>query len=735
MQTVATMPDSIDLLVAMQEHVMVQQNQEQSQAVGAESLVTMEGTKLKLMPGLNVSGAGVRVVSIVGKARMGKSSFLNALISKCSGKNKVVFTTNSGVKHCTFGINYYFIAEHNILLLDSQGLANGDARHDPALLLFIYLVSNVVIFNDSKILQNEALKLLEPICTFATYINNFDAFAKPALIFRLSDGRLVENTAENLQQVMEHHPDQYQSIRESIEEVFLHPIQLVKTETLDRADERFLDNGDYLGLLGVAENGFAATIDYILDVVGKSEPRLNILGRLPEIVEQINSNEKISLEKLDVVGLVHKNDLLEWLQGVDARLKSPIEVDGTQHTYLMKVEARQKEVDAKLKEFDKRFKAVSANIKREQKKKLKAELDEPISKATADCRSLAEAKVAGQVESLEKFSCVLKSGKKAFINKNLSKLKAEQLNGFAMLKEACVSFFSPVKAFYDAWIQRIDDDFTKCVENCRALEQAERDSLQVFCDRLLGEQEEWLKSRIDWLTGNNECLHRTNKVLFDTWSAEQLEIVKTYIKTHMHMRSVTLSVQAQKLTYAIREEPLPGLDHDLVADIYNKFLVDLAAFNAESMTAALNEKKEQLLYNVLFTNPGDGKLIYDSNPDIELVHDAFLLGIAVADYEGRVARGKMPYMTMRTWSSVYEPLYAEALSALIADGVCAVDSDILLFISKENDAARGLTTIGAGAGATLYEDHVRELLRLEMKKLYCRRLVTGLELSLTEVRC
>ena len=716
------MPDSIDQLVAMQE-------QEQAGAV-AESLVTMEGTKLKLMPGLDISkggGGSVRVVSIVGKARMGKSSFLNALISKCSGKNKVVFTTNSGVKHCTFGINYYFIAEHNILLLDSQGLANGDARHDPALLLFIYLVSNVVIFNDSKILQNEALKLLEPICTFASYINNFDSFAKPALIFRLSDGRLVENTAENLQQVMEHHPDQYQSIRESIEEVFLHPIQLVKTETLDRTDERFLDSGDYLGLLAVAENGFAVTIDYILEVVGKSEPRLNILGRLPEIVEQINNNEKISLEKLDVVGLVHKNDLLEWLQSVDPRLKSPIEVDGTQHTYLMKVVERQKEVDAKLKEFDKRFKAVSASIKREQKKKLKAELDEPISKATADCKALAELKVAGQVQSLEKFSCVLKSGKKAFINKNLDKLKTEQLNGFTMLKEACVSFFSPVKAFYDAWISRIDDDFTKCVEDCRTAEKAERAALQGFCDKILAGYDEWITGRIDWLSADH--VSTTNKALFDAWSVEQLEIVKTYIKGHMHMRSVTLSVQNQKLTYAIVEEPLPSLDHDLVADIYNKFVIDLAAYQGKN--AALNEKKEQLLYNVLFTNPGYGKMIYDSNPDIELVHDAFLLGIAVADYDGRVGRAKMPYMTMRTWSSIYEPLYTEAISFLIADGICAVGFSIPDFVDKKEDAERGLTTISDPGTSDLYDNHIRDMLRQEMKKLYCRRMAAGSELSLT----
>jgi hypothetical protein len=686
------------------------------------SLVTMEGTKLKLMPGLNISNPSVRVVSIVGKARMGKSTFLNAFVSKCAKMNKVVFTTNSGVKHCTFGINYCFIPEHNILLLDSQGLANGDARHDPALLLFIYLVSNVVIFNDSKILQNEALKLLEPICTFATYINDFDSFAKPALIFRLSDGKLVENTDENLQQVMEHHPDQYQSIRESIEEVFLSPIQLVKTETLDRKDERFLDNGDYLGLLAEPENGFAATIDYIMQVVNKSEPRLNILSRLPEIVEQINNNEKISLEKLDVVGLVHKNDLLEWLQTVSPHLKTPIEVDGTQLSYLAKVVKRQQEVDAKLKEFDKRFKSVSANIKREQKKKLKAELDEPINKATADSKEISMKKVKAQVESLQKFTCNVSSSTSSFINKDLASIKLANLSGFSQLKDACVSFFSPVKAFYDSWVTKINEDFTKCVEECRAQESAERAALQKYCDGILAGYNDWLIEQINALKADNSCVHVTNTALFKKWSDAQVERVREYIKTHMNVRSATLSVQAQELKYTIVPEKILATTHDLVADIYVGFLAGLQSFNNDKLDKVLCEKKETLLYGVLFTNPADGKAVYDANPDIEMVHDSFLLGIAVL-YKSDVEKAKMPYMTMRTWTHIYEPLYNEALTVLISDGVCAPDSDFLFFISKEVDKQRGLTIVTGHDTDELYENHVREFLSNEMKKIYCRRRV------------
>jgi len=205
------------------------------------------------------------------------------------------------------------------------------------------------------------------------------------------------------------------------------------------------------------------------------------------------------------------------------------------------------------------------------------------------------------------------------------------------------------------------------------------------------------------------------------------------MKDYMHVWSVTLSVESKALKYVISTAELTKFEHDLVADIYGGFLRTLSTPEGATATAAalLNEKKEQLLYNVLFTEPGDSKLIYDSNPDIEMVHDAFLLGIAVADYDGRVGRAKMPYMTMRTWSSIYEPLYTEAISFLIADGICAVGFSIPDFVDKKEDAERGLTTISDPGTADLYENHIRDMLRQEMKKLYCRRMAAGSELSLT----
>jgi len=684
------------------------------------SLITMEGTKLKLMPGLDLPNPSVRVLSIVGKARMGKSTFLNAIVSKYTQENSAIFATNSGVKHCTFGINYCYIPDQNLLLLDSQGLANGDARHDPALLLFIYLISNVVIFNDTKILQNEALKLIEPICTFATYID-YETFVKPTLIFRLSDGKLVENTDENLSQVMEHHPDQYQSIRESIEEVFQSPIQLVKTETIDRKEERFLDSGDYLSLLLEKENGFDSTISTIMEIVKKSEPRSNILMKLPEIVEQINNNEKITLEKLDVVGLVHKNDVLEWLQTVSPHLKTPIQVDGTEACFQERVVKRQQEVDTKLKEFDKRFKSVSATIKREQKKKLKAELEAPIQKATEDSKEKATLKVKAIVDGLEQYKCAFSSESHSFSKVENETLNKSYLTQFSVLKDACSSIFGPIRGFYETWVKSVNDDFNKVIQDCRDKESEERQAVQTFCDATVEDYEAWLIEQISGLT--NVLL--TNDQFMDECRVNRIKLVTDFIKNTVNVRKVSMSMQTNRL--------LPTIDIvsnvrapscDLVADIYSAFKDTIESFDEVEIRKIINEKKESLLINLLFTNADKAKQLYTKNPDIGFVYDAFLLNVVVLDSDGSLLKNKMPYMTEKTWYTVYYPLYNEAMQELIKDGICAEGTNYSKFMSWETvEFVRGESI--TNTQHTMYDKNVVSLLKEKLKAIYCKKIVGG----------
>ena len=364
-------------------------------------LIRFDGTKLLLVEN-ELPTTPVKIISIIGKARMGKSSFLNAFISKYSGKNTTIFTTQDGDDHCTLGIDYYYIPEHNLLLLDSQGLAHENASHDPSLLLFIYLVSNIIIFNESTMLQNSALKLIEPICTFTQYLD-MDTCEKPSLIFRISDAKRGSDIHKTLEKLMAHHNDQYNSIRESVENVFAQPVKIIKTEYPQKAEDSLLSSNDYMGLLSVKENGFDSAITSVMEDISAVVPRENILTSIPGYIDSINNNEQININKLDIVALTHNNDILTWLNKVSADLKSEIEVDGTQEMYEKNVVSRQAAVKKVKTEFTKRFKNITETIKKEHKAKLDAELDGPIERAKINSEKKAREYLAKyDVDSLLK---------------------------------------------------------------------------------------------------------------------------------------------------------------------------------------------------------------------------------------------------------------------------------------------------------------------------------------------
>ena len=127
----------------------------------ASSLLSIINKTIRLSDNINIPNDDtIRVVSIIGKARMGKSTFLNAMVNHIEGTSTRPFATQSDDNHCTRGIDYYYSKSKSILLLDCQGLALEDSSHDPLLLLITYLTSDVIVFNERMMLQNEALKLL-----------------------------------------------------------------------------------------------------------------------------------------------------------------------------------------------------------------------------------------------------------------------------------------------------------------------------------------------------------------------------------------------------------------------------------------------------------------------------------------------------------------------------------------------------------------------------------------------
>lgn len=345
----------------------------------------------------------LKVISIIGKARTGKSTFLNCLLTYWKTDTQNVFTMSSSGKHCTNGIDIYNIQEEGIILLDFQGIYLGDSSNDPKLLLLAYLLSDVIIFNEVKMLSNITLQQFEPMLSFINYLkgktnSDLDNF-NPKLIFRISDMSLDIEPTSNMQDMLKKEDDQFQAIRECINDLFDTPYA-VCTKNLDRSELDLLKQNKFRELLESTENGFDDAISKINDYLECCESRKTIsifLEDLPKILKNINEEKAIDFKKLDIVKSIGETEILKWINKLGKDIYVDIQVDGTSETY-KNVIKRQEEMDKIVKDLDKTFKAIPKTIRDEQIADLKKDITEKIDKAIQENKTMAEKLISDLLE-------------------------------------------------------------------------------------------------------------------------------------------------------------------------------------------------------------------------------------------------------------------------------------------------------------------------------------------------
>ena len=325
------------------------------------------------------------VLSIVGPARRGKSTLLNCIITNIIGTNYNVFQTSDTDEHCTYGIDYTVVQteERNILFLDVQGLGLHDSSNDCKILLFTYLISDIIIFNERNIIDNRTLDTLLPLTTFMTYINESELIEKkkrPQIIFRISDCDLKIDSKQNLDKVLEHRNDQYQNVRESIKKLFSEIIA-VRTESLDRKEKSFLLNENYAYFLDAKENNFRNVCITITDKINSCDKFTAndlYLPYVQKIIIDLNQNKKIDWDKLDITKHISKQEIGQWIEEtVDKKYYVEEEVDGTIKCYTEILEPRKKYIEKTMYNFDKQFINATPMVRDTERQNLNQKLIKP----------------------------------------------------------------------------------------------------------------------------------------------------------------------------------------------------------------------------------------------------------------------------------------------------------------------------------------------------------------------
>lgn len=355
-----------------------------SMETAPNKMMQFENGEIKINSIKFTNNKPLSVIAIIGKARTGKSTFLNCMISYLTKNDSVVFQTSDKDEHCTHGCDTFLLelTDKQILIIDVQGIEYHDSSIDSKLLLFIYLIADVIILNEKMMISNSTLNSLQPVATFASCLE-LDNFSKPSIIFRVADVDLDIDAQENLEKTLVHRDDQYQNIRETLKTLF-NNLTAYKTEPLDRTEKALLKDKKYYQFIQNKENRFESVIyDILYHSLKSNKFKANEYNDILQTVSAlINTNQKIDWNKLDITKQIAKSEIMEWIQeNIEPSHYNNIIVDGTQNQYDTLVEPMIKYRVKILNSFDKRFEKAPPQIKELYRTDISNKLSVPIEDA------------------------------------------------------------------------------------------------------------------------------------------------------------------------------------------------------------------------------------------------------------------------------------------------------------------------------------------------------------------
>ncbi len=705
----------------------------------SQPFVKIINDKLSLVG--TIPNGNPRVISILGKARMGKSTFLNAVVSHLRNSSEAPFKAMDCDDHCTRGIDSFYVKEHNLLLLDSQGLDYEDASHDPHLLLLLYILSDVIVFNDTRRLENGALKMMESVCTFTNYLD-IDTVVKPKLYFRIFDSD-VKDPQKNLEKVLGTYQDQYQSIRNSIKHLFDKDLRLLKTEPLDRPAKLMLANNMYRELLN-EPLGFREAIETILSA-SHSAVAKSILSDVPSVIEKINSNEEISIEKLDVVKLQAEVDIHQWIQdSVPATLYGEMVVDGTQKSFEDVVEPRKSEKKRILTAFTKRFKDVEESIRGPFYKSLSERLDKPIQNAIEVSRqkALEMVKTQNTVAHAPRDFPVVNS-----LSNSFTTIPAEYWTNYLgvlnTLESTIQSIFEPIKKELMDWITQVRFVLRHTIDLICEEEKKEKLAVsRLSADMLVG-MSDWMLGFVENLEMEKALVQSNTDIMKgvkDAYIDEFEKKVQTLIprrKVFFKMNTTGVLVPSIEMLSATNSQT-----YDLVKTVYD-FFVEKVTFFANStntpVRGSIVEQKVKFLSNKLLPSstpvkggPLDGiqgwKIhpwtykVITANPEIHFIDDE----IVRRHLQMPIDHKSFSVMIFKTHMNTYAKLYAETIKDLMAKNYVTEDYSSQIVHTGKHEPGKE-TVVNVYACQNKYDAIVSDLFIKRLQKNFCKRMVEGFE--------
>jgi len=333
----------------------------------------------------NINFEQTKIITVIGRARLGKSSLLNIICSHLNNIDQEIFKSTSSIKHVTQGVQCYYNEGLNLLILDSQGLDYSDSSNDHKILLFCYSISDIIIYNDRNIFNNSSLNCL---CSLSSFVNRIDNITtKPILVIRIADYELDNDINEVIKITMTPQNDQYDNIRNAMKTLFSNIIG-IQTNYLDKSDITNMKKHKYMQVLENNENNYLFCIRTILDLTVNIQYKKLTTKTLQQLIDNINNNNNINYHLLDIYTQISKTQILEFIVSIPKNMYDTLEVDGTQDNYNKVYIPKLLAYEQIMNEFDTKFKLLSDNIKNKYRDDIKTKLYEPLNVAMANILKL-----------------------------------------------------------------------------------------------------------------------------------------------------------------------------------------------------------------------------------------------------------------------------------------------------------------------------------------------------------
>jgi hypothetical protein len=462
----------------------------------------------------------------------------------------------------------------------------------------------------------------------------------------------------------------------------------------------------------------------------------SVLLKVPDILQQINGNQEISIEKLDVVKLQAENDIHKWIQTmIPDAVYTAMEVDGTQKCFDDVVEPRKNQKKSILTSFTKRFRDVEETIRGPFYRSIQSKMEAPIQRAVEDSKYKARMMYADFLQSVQAdrdFHAVNS------YNNSFTTIPEEYWHGYLRqfydLQDRIKNLYQPIRDEIEQWITEILLTVYDTVEKIKAEEKKQAGAVHKLLKEEAGTIEEYLLEKIPSAITKQTVIQTNKEIMTALYKSKIDELVDTVAAiTPRHTVSFRLETKKMIPRLSISDEIKYPVEYDLVKDYYAQFSDDLQAYLDDPSTEVakqLTEKKKAFLYNKLFSSrigiSGEGRVpggytdhpwtakLIKANPEILFVQDTLAQNL--------VQNSDYCVMTSETQIDTYLSLYEKVLHILVDKEYCNEEEAKKKVMTLADTEQGKKTLLRFAKTESKYDQLLQDLFKKRLVKEYCKQI-------------